>query len=548
MRAHLLRVSTDEQKENETIIVQRDYLRGLSGLEKKEFKEYVDDGVSGTTPLEERPGGRQLVEDIKHGLIDEVLVYRLDRIGRKVRVVLDVLKILDDNHISLRSATEPIDTANAFFGKMMIYLLAMMAEWELDTIRDRMESGKLRKVKEGQFKQGKLPFGYARGENDEVVVNEELIMGSDFSPASLVRFIFESIVNGMSVTALCQKLVLMRIPPEARRGKTLMWHPGPVQYIIHNPSYYGEHQTTVKQQKLTVNVPAIVSKEVWDKANSQLHHNKKCSPRNRTHEYLLHGMIRCGECGSPMYGHYVGPNPKTRNYRHKLYYRCNTSFGRARNPLYERTCKMKYIDAELLDKAVWDEVGRISTDPQVYVNKIMGRWTERRVAFGKMREEREQITKILLDKEKERQRILLMTQKNFFSLEEAEDRLRTVEAELAQIRMNLANFDNQEQLIHSFEAYVLNLKQMLEDIRQHHASADFERKRQDVSKLFARVVVHYDETGFDPQLISRFNGTESLDIENSYPPVSVYKDNALVLERLFGLPLAYPTKNKMAGA
>ena len=80
-----LRVSSEEQRERETIEIQREFLQEycrLYGLEGAQI--YADDGVSGTIPLHERPEGRRLLEDAKEGKFSTLLVYRLDRLGRSL--------------------------------------------------------------------------------------------------------------------------------------------------------------------------------------------------------------------------------------------------------------------------------------------------------------------------------------------------------------------------------------------------------------------------------------------------------------------------------
>ena len=80
--ALLLRVSSEEQRERETIEIQREFLQEycrLYGLEVAQV--YADDGVSGTIPLHERPEGGRLLEDAKGGKFSTLLIYRLDRLA-----------------------------------------------------------------------------------------------------------------------------------------------------------------------------------------------------------------------------------------------------------------------------------------------------------------------------------------------------------------------------------------------------------------------------------------------------------------------------------
>src|SRR5687768_16137029 len=78
-----LRVSSEEQRNRETIEIQSEFLEQYCRLYELEVAHiYEDDGLSGTIPLHERPGGRRLLEDARARKFDAVLVYKLDRLGR----------------------------------------------------------------------------------------------------------------------------------------------------------------------------------------------------------------------------------------------------------------------------------------------------------------------------------------------------------------------------------------------------------------------------------------------------------------------------------
>jgi site-specific DNA recombinase len=81
-----LRVSSEEQRDRETIEIQRDFLEQYRNLYELEVADiYKDDGISGTIPLHERVEGRRLLDDAKTGRFDAVLVYKLDRLALSTR-------------------------------------------------------------------------------------------------------------------------------------------------------------------------------------------------------------------------------------------------------------------------------------------------------------------------------------------------------------------------------------------------------------------------------------------------------------------------------
>jgi len=98
--------------------------------------EYEDDASGATT---ERPGLQKALQAAKAGLFDVLLVYRLDRFSRSVANLLDLINQLEQSGVRFSSATEPVDTGGPF-GRMMLQLLAVFAEFERNIIIDRVKS------------------------------------------------------------------------------------------------------------------------------------------------------------------------------------------------------------------------------------------------------------------------------------------------------------------------------------------------------------------------------------------------------------------------
>src|SRR5215207_565104 len=154
-----LRVSSEEQRDRETIEIQDDFLEQYRNLYELEVADiYKDDGISGTIPLHERPEGRRLLEDAKAGKFDTVLVYKLDRLGRSLLVIVDAHDRLAQAGVSLRSATEPIDTSTPS-GRLIFQMLASFAEYERETIGERTRAGLHRAFRNGKHV-GRIPYGY----------------------------------------------------------------------------------------------------------------------------------------------------------------------------------------------------------------------------------------------------------------------------------------------------------------------------------------------------------------------------------------------------
>ncbi|HYW90559.1 MAG TPA: recombinase family protein, partial [Chloroflexota bacterium] len=147
--AFYVRVSSEEQAERATARNQVDFLRKKyapnfepDSLEPMQFVGmFVDDGWSGALPLEDRPEGRRLLELVHARGVDLVVCYRLDRLGRKLTVLLDANVAFERFDVAIMSATEPFDTRTPI-GQFLFQLLGSMAQLERETIRERVTMGR----------------------------------------------------------------------------------------------------------------------------------------------------------------------------------------------------------------------------------------------------------------------------------------------------------------------------------------------------------------------------------------------------------------------
>src|SRR5215204_3422479 len=239
--ALLLRVSSEEQRDRETIQIQDEFLRQYSDLYGLDVAGiYSDDGVSGTIPLHERPEGRRLLEDAKEGKVQIVLVYRLDRLGRSLLVIVDAHDRLQEAGVALRSATEPIDTSTPP-GRLIFQMLASFAEFERESIRERTQAGLHRAARNGKH-MGPVPFGYRASKNGHLEVIEE--------EAEIVRQIYANTAGGSTLNSEAQRLNALGIfPPSWKYASTKKpathWRAPSVRNVVRQRVYSGVHEVTL---------------------------------------------------------------------------------------------------------------------------------------------------------------------------------------------------------------------------------------------------------------------------------------------------------------
>ena len=212
-----LRVSTDEQRERQSIRTQRDFAERYCALhEIAVYEHYSDDGVSGTIPMEDRSEGARLLQDSEDGKFGTVLVYRLDRLGRDPRLILNTVAALESLKVRIQSMTEPFDTSSPS-GRFMLTILSGVAGLERDTIIERSIAGTNRLARDGVWLGGIVAYGYrVVGEKKDarLVVSEEPLPGLGMTEAEVVQLIYRlAVEEHRSCVKISQYLNSLGVPP-----------------------------------------------------------------------------------------------------------------------------------------------------------------------------------------------------------------------------------------------------------------------------------------------------------------------------------------------
>ncbi|WP_406945716.1 recombinase family protein [Halobacillus sp. SY10] len=291
-----VRVSTLEQAtEGFSLRAQEEKLRAFALSQDWEVaKIYRDEGESAKDL--NRPKLKELLRDVERDLIDVVLVYRLDRLTRSVVDLYELLETLDKNQCSFKSATEVYDTTSAT-GRLFITLVAAMAQWERENLAERVRFGMERRLMEGGWSGGPVPYGYTYHEGTFKIVPEE---------AKVVEKVFE-LIAGRGINSVARMLNDMGY--KTRSGD--QWRKDAVHYIARNPFYIGKfrfnegkdgttkpfsEQTLYEgpQPKIIDDSTFAFIQEVLEKRAGQ----KKI----RWNDYIFSGVLRCSRCSSPIVG------------------------------------------------------------------------------------------------------------------------------------------------------------------------------------------------------------------------------------------------------
>ena len=177
-----IRVSTEAQEAEGYSLEEQERLC-KAAIESKQWKyirTYTDGGFSGKTV--DRPALQEMLKDVKSGMLDAVMIYKLDRLSRSQK---DTLTIIEDyllpNKVDIVSLKETLDTSTPW-GRAMIGILASFNQLDRETIVMRTTMGRRAKAKAGGYTGGRPPIGYT-------IKNKELVI--DEREAWIVREIFK---------------------------------------------------------------------------------------------------------------------------------------------------------------------------------------------------------------------------------------------------------------------------------------------------------------------------------------------------------------------
>lgn len=120
------------------------------------WKVYKDEGVSGRVSFQERPSGKRLIEDIQKGKVEQVVVLRIDRLGRNTTDILNTIKLIHQYQVPIRSLSEGITTLidgkETPMSNLLINLLSSLSEFQYHQTREKTLDGIQRGKLDGKYK------------------------------------------------------------------------------------------------------------------------------------------------------------------------------------------------------------------------------------------------------------------------------------------------------------------------------------------------------------------------------------------------------------
>ncbi len=286
------------------------------------------------------------------------------------------------------------------------------------------------------------------------------------------------------------------------------WNVSTVRGILRNPAYKGTayanrtRPVPAKQRKsallpvgpgesqaprpeaewIAIDVPAVVSEEVFERVQEKLSHNQQAAPRNnKAHNYLLRGLVSCGHCRLSATGRTTG----VKDAYH--YYICRGRTDALRAAQGQR-CTGRYMPAVQLDRLVWQDLCQVLTKPELIGHALQrahgGHWLpqELRARITNLERAKRQLVR-------QQERLLDAYLANVVMLKELERKRQelqqkqvAIERQVIQLKATVAERTRLSETLASIEAFCQQVRPVLE-------SASFGQRRQLTELLIDRVIV-----------------------------------------------------------
>lgn len=311
---------------------------------------YDDGGFSGGNL--ERPALKRLLADIEAGLVDVVVVYKIDRLSRSLMDFSKLVEVFDRNGVTFVSVTQSFNTTTSM-GRLTLNILLSFAQFEREVIGERIRDKFAASRKKGMWMGGVPPLGYdviAR----KLAVNE--------TEADLVRHIFRRFLQVGSATLLIKELnaaghrTKSWVTQDGNERQGVPFTKNFLYKMLENRVYLGEavHKGVAHPGEHE----AIIDRTTWERVEAVKADNaprKRAAAARAATPAPLKGLVFCAHCGRTMTPTHT--RKKGRLYR---YYTCMKAINAGHD-----SCTVRSIAAGEIEAAVIGQVRALLRAPEI---------------------------------------------------------------------------------------------------------------------------------------------------------------------------------------
>lgn len=303
-------------------------------------ERYDDGGFSGGTL--DRPGLKAMLEDVEAGLVDVIVVYKIDRLSRSLMDFAKLVEAFDRNNVTFVSVTQAFNTTTSM-GRLTLNILLSFAQFEREVTGERIRDKFAASRAKGMWMGGFVPWGYD-------VIDRKLVVNE--AEAAQVRAVFQRFTELGSATLLTRELVAKDV--RSKRGKPI--DKGFLYKLFRNRLYLGE--AVHKGTSYPGEHQGIIDQQLWDAVHAILQE----SPRQRAANTraktpaMLKGLIFTTS------GIAMTPTMTKKGSRLYRYY---TSMDAIRNRAGEGRDGYVRLNAGMVEAAVVQQIRALMRTPEV---------------------------------------------------------------------------------------------------------------------------------------------------------------------------------------
>ncbi|GGJ75932.1 integrase [Pilimelia anulata] len=324
----------------------------------------LDVSASKVPPME-RPGLGPWFAERKDEW-DTLIVWRLDRLVRKVGDLAELIKWCEENGKNIVSATEPFDLSTPL-GKALVYLVAVFAEMEASAIRERVTGAHKALRSSGRWGGGTPIFGTKPVPNPD---GNGWVLDVDPKAQALLMEIVERVVGGESMNSVAYDLNQRKVPAPRDFGRVAsgkekrgtLWTVTTMGTLLRSPALRGiaMHKGKVVRGEDGMPIkrgPELLSQNRFDAVQAAI--DRRSFKRGVTEPSPLLNVALCGLCGRPLY-----KQRQRRGEKVYTYYKCPTR--NMHRDCETRNCRAEDLE-QIVEEALLDEIGSAQVTRQVYV-------------------------------------------------------------------------------------------------------------------------------------------------------------------------------------
>ena len=289
--------------------------------------EYADHAKSGFKDTAARTAFQSMIAAAETGSYDTIIAWKVDRFGRNREDSAIYKGKLRRFGVRVLYAMEPIPEGSA--GVLLEGMLEATAEWYSRQLSENVTRGMTDNAMKCLFNGTKV-LGYTRGPDGHYAIDPD--------GASIVRYIFDKYVSGVSAVRICADLNSRGLT--SSRGKR--WKPETVIRVISNERYTGTY--IWGDIRVQDGMPAIVDNVLFEEAQRMKRKTTRHVEQNAV-DFLLTGKAFCGHCGASM----IGDSGTSKSGARHYYYSCQAHKAR-------KGCDKKSVSKDWLEDTVIDFV------------------------------------------------------------------------------------------------------------------------------------------------------------------------------------------------